>query len=145
MIYAWTLLAVVLLGGTAFFLSKKLDRPVDLMFFGSCFLLSAPVELWSIASTDWSYQPKFFGIKTSGMFAIGILAAQPVLHIALGYGFLTLRRWALYLALFYLSDTLTSTVLGFVTEGYGRIRTIFLFVLLPFLVYLILRRSKFTR
>ncbi|HEY5647903.1 MAG TPA: hypothetical protein VIU33_00270 [Nitrospiria bacterium] len=145
MIAIWISLAVIVLGGIAFFLSKKLDRPLDLMFFAVCFLVSAPIEFLNIASTDWSYQPKFFGIKTAGAFAIVILAAQPVLHLALGYGFLTLRRWAFYLALFYLSDTLTSTVLGFVTEGYGRIRTIFLFVLLPFLVYLILRRSKLSR
>lgn len=145
MVYAWSFLAVVLLGGAAFILSKKLARPVDLIFFGICFLLSAPIEFWNIASTGWEYQPKFFGIKTSGVFAIGVLAAQPLLHIALGYGFLTLRRWAFFLALFYLSDTLTSTVLGFVTEGFGRIRTIFLFVLIPFLIYILIRRSKFTR
>ncbi|HEY5649140.1 MAG TPA: hypothetical protein VIU33_06545 [Nitrospiria bacterium] len=145
MVYVWTLIALALIGGGAFFLAKKLKRPADLMFFGICFLISAPIELWNIISTGWEYQPKFFGIKTSGAFAIGILVAQPLLHLALGYGFLTLRRWAFYLSLFYLSDTLTSTVLGFVTEGYGRIRTIFLFVLVPFLIYLLLRRSKFSR
>ncbi len=145
MLTVWISLAVVLLGGTAFFLSKKLNRPLDLMFFGLCFLVSAPIELWFIMQSGWEYQPKFFGIKTSGLFSVVILAAQPILHVALGYGFLTLRRWAVFLGLFYLADTLTSVFLGFASEGFGRRRTLFLVGLLPFLIYLIFRRVKFTR
>ena len=123
----------------------SLKRPLDITIFGVLFLVSAPIELWSIVSTGWQYTPKFFGVKTSGSLAIVVLTAQPILHLALGYGFLTLRRWAFYLGLFYAADTLTSTVLGFITQGYGRIRTIFFIILVPFLVYLIARRSQFRR
>jgi len=122
-----------------------LKRPLDVTIFGALFLLSAPVELFNILSTGWQYTPKFFGITTQGVAAKAVLAAQPVLHLAMGYGFLALRRWAVTLGLFYTADVLTSAVTGFILFGYGRIRTIFIVLLVPFLIYLIARRSKFTR
>ncbi len=120
-------------------------RPMDMTIFGVMFILSSFGELYNIISTGWQYTPKFFGVITTGAMAKIILAAQPVLHVAIGYGFLTLRRWAFYLALFYTADVLTSTVLGFLLQGYGRIRTIFLIFLTPFLIYLIWRRKYFSR
>lgn len=120
-------------------------RPLDLTIFGVLFLLSAPAELYNIMSTDWTYIPKFFGFTLDGPARKAYLLAQPLLHLALGYGFLTRRRWAFYLALFYLADTLTSAVSSFILLGYGRIRTIFIAVLTPFLVYLFWRRRYFVR
>ncbi len=120
-------------------------RPLDITIFGVMFLLSAPVELYNITTTDWTYTPKFFGILLTGPMAKAYLVAQPLLHIALGYGFLTLRRWAVYLALFYAADTLTSAVSSFILLGYGRIRAIFIVLLTPFVVYLIARRKHFVR
>jgi hypothetical protein len=124
---------------------KRPLRTFDLTFFGVAFVLSAFGELANIVSTNWQYHPKFFGITTTGIVAIGILAVQPLLHLAIGYGFLTLRRWAVYLAGFYIADVLTSTVFGYIQEGFGRIRTIFLVFLTPFLIYLIARRAQFKR
>jgi hypothetical protein len=118
-------------------------RPIDLTVFGVLFLISAPLELWNIMSTGWQYTPKFFGITTTGLAAKVVLLAQPALHLAIGYGFLTMRRWAWYLTLFYAADVLTSTVLGFLVHGYGRIRTIFLLLLTPFVIYVIARRRFF--
>ena len=120
-------------------------RPLDLTIFGILFLLSAPMELWNIMSTGWQYTPKFFGITMTGVAGKIVLVAQPLLHLAIGYGFLTLRRWAYYLTLFYAADVLTSTVLAFILQGYGRIRTIFLTLLTPFVVYVIARRRYFVR
>jgi len=120
-------------------------RPLDITIFGVLFLLSAPMELYSIMTTDWTYTPKFFGVQLTGLPAKVYLVAQPLLHIALGYGFLTLRRWAGYLGLFYAADTLTSAVSSFILLGYGRIRTIFIALLTPFVVYLIARRKYFVR
>jgi len=120
-------------------------RPLDLTIFGVLFLISAPMELWNIMRTGWEYTPKFFGITTAGTAAKIVLAAQPLLHLAIGYGLLTMRRWAYYLALFYAADVLTSTVLAFFTHGYGRIRTIFLLVLTPFVAYLVARRRYLVR
>ena len=120
-------------------------RPLDLTIFGVLFFLSAPMELWNIMRTGWEYTPKFFGITTAGVAAKCVLAAQPLLHLAIGYGFLTMRRWAYYLALFYAADVLTSTVLAFILQGYGRIRTMFLVLLTPFVVYVIARRRYFVR
>ncbi|MCI0528430.1 MAG: hypothetical protein L0Y56_13405 [Nitrospira sp.] len=120
-------------------------RPLDITIFGVLFLLSAPMELYSIMTTDWTYTPKFFGIQMTGLPAKVYLVAQPLLHIALGYGFLTLRRWAVYLGLFYAADTLTSAISSFILLGYGRIRTIFIALLTPFVVYLIARRRYFVR
>jgi len=120
-------------------------RPLDITIFGVLFLLSAPVELVNILSTGWQYTPKFFGITTHGIVAKGVLAAQPALHLALGYGFLTLRRWVVYLGLFYIGDVLTSAISSFILYGYGRVRTIFIVLLVPFLIYLIARRAQFKR
>jgi len=122
-----------------------LKRPLDITIFGVLFLLSAPVELVNILSTGWQYTPKFFGITTHGIVAKGVLAAQPVLHLALGYGFLTLRRWVVYLGLFYIGDVLTSAVSSFILYGYGRVRTLFIVLLVPFMIYLIARRAQFKR
>lgn len=124
---------------------KRFLRTFDLTFFGVAFILSAFLELANIASTNWRYHPKFFGITTTGVMAVVILAAQPLYHLAIGYGFLTLRRWAFFLAVFYAADVMTSTLLGFVEEGFGRIRTIFLVFLTPFLIYLIARRKQLNR
>ncbi len=120
-------------------------RPLDITIFGVLFLLSAPMELYSIMTTDWTYTPKFFGIQMAGLPAKVYLVAQPLLHIALGYGFLTLRRWAVYLGLFYAADTLTRAISSFILLGYGRIRTLFIALLTPFVVYLIARRRYFVR
>lgn len=120
-------------------------RPVDITIFGVLFLLSAPAELYNIMMTGWAYNPKFFGLQLSGLAAKLYLLAQPLLHIALGYGFLTLRRWAVYLGLFYAADTLTSAISSFILLGYGRIRTIFIALLTPFVIYLIARRRYFVR
>ena len=122
-----------------------LKRPLDITIFGVLFLLSAPVELVNILSTGWQYTPKFFGITTHGIVAKLVLAAQPVLHLALGYGFLTLRRWVIYLGVFYIGDVLTSSVSSFILYGYGRVRTLFIVLLVPFLIYLIARRAQFKR
>ncbi|HET6466581.1 MAG TPA: hypothetical protein VFH55_13305 [Nitrospiria bacterium] len=122
-----------------------LKRPLDITIFGVLFLLSAPVELVNILSTGWQYTPKFFGITTHGIVAKGVLAAQPILHLALGYGFLTLRRWVVYVGLFYIGDVLTSAVSSFILYGYGRVRTLFIVLLVPFLIYLIARRAQFKR
>ena len=120
-------------------------RPLDVTIFGVLFLLSAPLELYNIMTTDWTYTPKLFGFLLTGPSAKAYLVAQPLLHIALGYGFLTLRRWAVYLALFYAADTLTSAISSFILFGYGRIRAIFIAFLTPFVVYLIARRRYFSR
>ena len=122
-----------------------IKRPLDITVFGWLFLLSAPLELYNIISTGWMYTPKFFGITTTGPIAKVVLLAQPILHVALGYGFLTLRRWAFYLAVFYAADTLTSAISSFILLGYGRIRTIFIALLTPFLIYLFARRKLFVR
>lgn len=125
--------------------SGYVPRPIDITVFGILFLLSGPAELYNIVRTGWAYTPKLFGFLTGGLIAMTLLAAQPVLHLAIGYGFLTLRRWAVYLALFYAADTLTSAVSSLILHGYGKIRLIFIFALTPFVIYLILRRGRFVR
>ncbi|HUK56038.1 MAG TPA: hypothetical protein VLY20_05205 [Nitrospiria bacterium] len=124
---------------------KRPLRTFDMTFFGVAFILSAFGELANIQSTNWQYTPKFFGITSHGIVAKGILAAQPVLHLALGYGFLALRRWAVYLGLFYIADVLVSSISSFILYGYGRVRTIFVVLLVPFLIYLIVRQAQFKR
>ena len=118
---------------------------MDITIFGVLFLISAPAELYSIMSTDWNYQPKFFGFLMTGFSAKVVLVAQPLLHVALGYGFLRLRRWVFYLSLFYAADVLTSAISSFVLLGFGKIRTIFISILIPFVIYILARRRYFVR
>ena len=125
--------------------SPTTKRPLDITIFGWLFLFSAPVELYNIISTGWKYTPKFFGITTAGPIAKVVLLAQPLLHVALGYGFLTLQRWTFYLALFYIADTLTSSITSLILLGFGRIRMIFIALLTPFLIYIVARRKFFVR
>ena len=120
-------------------------RPLDITIFGVLFLIGGPAELYNIIKTGWTYNPKFFGILTTGIAAQIVLVAQPTMHIAIGYGFLTLRKWAFYLALFYAADVLTSSISSFIIFGYGRIRTIFIALLTPYVIYLITRRKCFVR
>lgn len=120
-------------------------RPWHVTLFGVLFLLSAPIELYFILKTGWNYTPKFFGFLLSGIPAKLYLAAQPLLHVLLGYGFLTLRRWAIYLALIYAADTLTSSFYAFFLEGYGRRRTLFIAALVPFVIYILAVSKRFRR
>lgn len=122
-----------------------MKRPLDITVFAILFFISAFIELGNIMSTGWKYEPKFFGMMTYGVMAKIVLATAPLLHVVLGYGFWKLYRWALYLALFYAADVLTSTISSYILKGYGLIRTIFLVMLLPFVVYLIARRRYFVR
>ena len=124
-------------------IEKKIKRPLDIMIFGVLFLISAPAELYSIMSTDWNYQPKFFGFLMTGLSAKVVLVAQPLLHVAIGYGFLRLRRWVFYLSLFYAADVLTSAISSFILLGYGKIRTVFIAILIPFVLYILARRKYF--
>jgi len=126
-------------------IEKKIKRPLDIMIFGVLFLISAPAELYNIMSTGWSYQPKFFGFLMTGLSAKVVLVAQPLLHVAIGYGFLRLRRWVFYLSLFYAADVLTSVISSFYLLGYGKIRTVFITILIPFVIYIIARRRFFIR
>ncbi|HJP19685.1 MAG TPA: hypothetical protein QF468_13660 [Nitrospinota bacterium] len=120
-------------------------RPLDITIFGILFLIGGPAELYNIIKTGWAYEPKFFGILTTGIAAQVVLMAQPMMHIAIGYGFLTLRKWSFYLALFYAADVLTSSISSFIIHGYGLIRTIFISLLTPYVIYLITRRKCFVR
>jgi hypothetical protein len=66
---------------------------------------------------------------------------SPVLHIAIGYGFLTLRRWALFVFLAYAGFGILNATSNFVCFGFGRIRTVFFISLLAFTAYVIWRRD----
>lgn len=120
-------------------------RPLDITIFGVLFLIGGLAEFYNIIRIDWAYSPKFFGIQITGFMAPVILLAQPLVHLAIGYGFLTQRKWAFYLSLFYAADVLTSAISSFIIIGYGRIRTIFISLLTPFVIYLIVRRRYFIR
>ena len=120
-------------------------RPLDLTIFGVLFLLSAPVELSSIIGTGWKYPVKFFGVELAGIWKTVWLGAHPLLHLVIGYGFLTMRRWAYYLTLLYAAEVLTSATVRFFMHGFGVWRTVFLVALTPFVIYVVWRRHYFVR
>jgi hypothetical protein len=120
-------------------------RPLDLTIFGILFVLSAPVELSTIIGTGWKYPVKFFGVELAGIWKTVWLAAHPLLHAVIGYGFLTMRRWAYYLTLVYAAEVLTSAAVRYVMHGFGVWRTVFLVALTPFVLYVVWRRHHFVR
>ena len=125
--------------------APTIKRPLDITIFGWLFYITGFVDLYIIMRHWNDYSPTLFGMVFTGPGGKLILMAQPILHFALGYGFLTLRRWAFYVAIVYTLIYLGSAVTSFIEVGYGLIRTIFIVTLAPFLIYTVARRRFFVR
>jgi hypothetical protein len=115
-------------------------RAHDMRFLGGLFLFTALMDLYIILANP-EYHLTVFCTKPTGIPGLLAKAQSPALHIAIGYGFLTLRRWALFVFLAYAGFGLLNATTNFVCFGYGRIRTVFFISLLAFTAYVIWRRD----
>ena len=114
----------------------------DIQFLGALFFIAAVTDLMVILSNP-QYHLHVFCTRPKGVVGMIAKAQAPAFHLAIGYGFLGRRRWALLVYLVYAGYGLMNAVVNFACEGYGRIRTVFIITLLAFTAYVILRRRCF--
>jgi hypothetical protein len=117
-------------------------RAHDIRFLGALFLLTAFTDFYIIVANP-AYALTVFCTKPAGVLGILAKAQSPTLHILIGYGFLRLRRWSLFLYLIYAAFGLLNATVNYACLGYGRVRTAFLLTLIGFTVYVLWRRDCF--
>jgi hypothetical protein len=118
------------------------ERAHDLRYLGALFLLTALTDFYIIVANP-EYALTVFCQKPAGVLGILAKAQSPTLHTLIGYGFLRLRRWALFLYLVYATFGLVNGTVNYACFGYGRVRTVFLLSLLAFTAYILWRRDRF--
>lgn len=118
------------------------QRAHDVRYLGALFLASAVMDLYIILKQP-DYALSVFCTKPIGLPGLLFKIQSPTIHTFIGYGFLRLRRWALFLYLAYAGFGLISAMANFSCFGYGRVRTAFFISLLGFTAYVWLRRRTF--
>lgn len=114
----------------------------DIRLIGLMFGLAAFTDIWIIIQNP-DYQLNVFCSRPSGLIGILSKVQSPLFHIAIGYGFVRLLKWSLFVYLTYAGYGLLNATINWVCEGYGRIRTVFIVSLLIFTVYIFIRRNRF--
>ncbi|MEE8494247.1 MAG: hypothetical protein V3S25_09415 [Nitrospirales bacterium] len=117
-------------------------RAHDVRYLGALFLLSAFFDGY-IIFTNPTYTLPFFCNKPSGLLGFLAKAQSPTLHTIIGYGFLRLRRWSLFVYLAYAGFGLLNATVNYACFGFGRIRTVLVVTLLIFTAYVLWRRHCF--
>jgi len=117
-------------------------RAHDIRFLGALFLLSAINDSFIILMNP-EYLLPFFCTKPGGLLGFLVKALSPVLHTVVGYGFLQLRRWSLFVYLLYATYGMTNAVVNLTCFGPGRVRNTLLITLAGFTVYILWRRRCF--
>lgn len=117
-------------------------RGHDIRFLGALFLLSAVNDSFIILMNP-EYLLPFFCTKPGGVLGFLTKALSPVLHTMVGYGFLQLRRWALFVYLLYAAYGMTNALVNLTCFGPGRVRNALLITLAGFTAYILWRRRCF--
>ena len=117
-------------------------RAHDIRFLGALFLLSAINDSFIILMNP-EYLLPFFCTKPGGLLGFLVKALSPVLHTMVGYGFLQLRRWSLFVYLLYATYGMTNAVVNLTCFGPGRVRNTLLITLAGFTAYILWRRRCF--
>ncbi len=118
------------------------NRAHDIRYLGGLFLVTALTDLY-IIMVNPEYHLSVFCGKPTGIPGILAKAQSPLLHVAIGYGFLKLRPWSFFVYLAYASFGLMNAAVNFACFGFGRIRTVFFISLIAFTAYVIWRRNCF--
>src|SRR4029077_2619792 len=117
-------------------------RAHDIRFLGALFLLSAINDSFIILINP-EYLLPFFCTKPGGILGFLTKALSPVLHTVVGYGFLRLRRWALFVYLLYAAYGMANAAVNLTCFGPGRVRNTLLMTLAGFTAYILWRRRCF--
>lgn len=115
------------------------QRGHDIRFLGLLLFISALNDIWIILK-NLDYTLPFFCTKPGGTLGFMTKAISPVLHLAVGYGFVRLRRWALFLYLVYAAYGFTNGIVNLTCFGSGRIRNTLLVVIVLSTAYVLWRR-----
>lgn len=111
----------------------------DIRFLGLLLLLSALNDAWIILK-NLDYLLPIFCTKPDGVPGFLTKAISPALHLAVGYGFFRLRRWALFLYFAYAGYGFTNGIVNLTCFGPGRIRNTLLVVIVLSTAYVLWRR-----
>lgn len=111
----------------------------DIRFLGLLLLISALNDTWIIL-TNLDYLLPFYCTKPDGIPGFATKAISPALHLAVGYGFMRLRRWALFIYLVYATYGFTNGVVNLTCFGPGRIRNTLLGAIVLSTAYILWRR-----
>lgn len=123
------------------FTSWKQGR--DIQIFGILLVFAGSMDLiWIAAYPD--YALKIFGTTFTGLAGVFVKYQHPIIHWALGYGFFTRQRWALWGYLAYLGIGCISELTTQFIEGYHSTRTTMILVSLLFGTYILFRRQVFS-
>ena len=114
-------------------------RGHDVRFLGLILLISALNDAWIILK-NLDYALPFFCMKPGGILGFMTKAISPALHLAVGYGFVRLRRWALLLYLVYAAYGFTNGIVNLTCFGPGRIWNTLLVVIVLSTIYVLARR-----
>lgn len=115
------------------------QRGHDIRFLGLLLFISALNDVWIILK-NLDYVLPFFCTKPDGILGFMTKAISPVLHLAVGYGFVRLHRWALFLYLVYAAYGFTNGIVNLTCFGPGRIRNALLIVIVLSTIYVLMRR-----
>jgi hypothetical protein len=112
----------------------------DIRFLGVLLLISA-VNDTIIILKNFDYLLPFYCTKFSGIPGFLTKAISPVLHLAVGYGFLRLARWAFLMYLVYAAYGFTNGMVNLACFGPGRIRNTLLAAVILSTIYIVWRRN----
>lgn len=115
------------------------SRGHDLRFLGLLLLISAINDTWIILK-NLDYLLPFYCTKPDGVAGFAAKAISPALHLAVGYGFMRLRRWALFIYLIYAAYGFTNGIVNLTCFGPGRIRNTLLLAIVLSTAYVLWRR-----
>ena len=111
----------------------------DIRFLGLLLLISALNDTWIILR-NLDYLLPFYCTKLDGIPGFATKAISPALHLIVGYGFLTLCRWSLFIYLLYAAYGWTNGVVNLTCFGPGRIRNTLLIAIACSTLYILWRR-----
>jgi hypothetical protein len=111
----------------------------DIRFLGLLLLISALNDTWIILR-NLDYLLPFYCTKPDGALGVAVKAISPALHLAVGYGFMRLRRWSLLVYLVYAAYGLTNGLVNLTCFGPGRIRNTLLAAIVISTAYILWRR-----
>ena len=115
-------------------------RGHDIRFLGLLLLISAVNDTFIILN-NLDYLLPFYCTKPGGIPGFITKGISPALHLAVGYGFLRLRRWAFLVYLIYAAYGFTNGMVNLACFGPGRIRNTLLAAVVISTVYIFWRRD----
>lgn len=115
------------------------QRGHDIRFLGLLLLISAINDTFIILN-NLDYLLPFYCTKPGGVPGFLTKAISPALHVAVGYGFVRLSRWAFFVYLLYAAYGFTNGMVNLTCFGSGRIRNTLLVAVVLSTIYVFWRR-----